>query len=175
MQNATLYEDVVSKLVKYSGLSRAYVERCHLRIDPFRYAKELLREVCVTLEVTMIYSFCGSHSAAALVLTVDVCFVWPKDGKTIGRFDIRCKGVDRDGGGEHNEYDASFTNIHGLCCAASAEFGADRCCAISTGLYSACFHHYVRTTLAVEKDIKYQVHNALRWSRAYGRDLPLPT
>ena len=37
-----------------------------------------------------------------------------KEGLTLGRFDVRSVGRDRDDAGELNEYDPSFAALHGM-------------------------------------------------------------
>jgi carboxypeptidase C (cathepsin A) len=57
--------------------------------------------------------------------------------RTVGRLDSRFIGVDRDGAGEHFEYDASFSNI--------------------MGPYTATLYDYVRGKLGFESDLPYEV------------------
>ncbi len=56
---------------------------------------------------------------------------------TVGRFDSRIKGHDRDEVGEHFEHDPSFDVVHGV--------------------YSACLNDYVRTELKFESDLIYEI------------------
>ncbi|MGH7201640.1 MAG: S10 family peptidase [Planctomycetaceae bacterium] len=57
--------------------------------------------------------------------------------RTVGRFDSRYVGIDRDAAGDSSEYDPS----------AAAIFGP----------YTATLNEYLRTELGVEKDIKYEI------------------
>ncbi len=59
--------------------------------------------------------------------------------RTIGRIDSRFTGIDRDAAGERFEFDPSMSEI--------------------IGPYSATFNHYVRSELAFESDLPYQVMN----------------
>lgn len=57
--------------------------------------------------------------------------------KTVGRFDSRITGIDRDAAGEGLEYDPSFVAVQGV--------------------YSSMMNDYVRSELGFEVDIKYEV------------------
>ncbi len=56
---------------------------------------------------------------------------------TIGRFDARFKGIDRDAAGEHHEYDPSY--------------------AIIQGAYTAMLNDYVRSELRFKSDLPYEI------------------
>ena len=58
-------------------------------------------------------------------------------GKTIGRFDSRFTGLDRDSVGERFEYDPSYTNI--------------------LGPYTATLNDYLRSQLEFESDLAYEI------------------
>jgi carboxypeptidase C (cathepsin A) len=60
-----------------------------------------------------------------------------KEGKSIGRFDSRITGVDKDDVSENFERDPSFDVVHGV--------------------YSACLNNYVRTELEFESDLPYEI------------------
>lgn len=57
--------------------------------------------------------------------------------RTIGRFDARFKGIDRDAAGEHHEYDPSY--------------------AIIQGAYTAMLNDYVRSELRFKSDLPYEI------------------
>ncbi|MBN2389139.1 MAG: peptidase S10 [Anaerolineae bacterium] len=57
--------------------------------------------------------------------------------RTIGRFDARIKGIDRDAAGEHHEYDPSY--------------------AIIQGAYTAMLNGYVRSELHFKSDLPYEI------------------
>jgi carboxypeptidase C (cathepsin A) len=57
--------------------------------------------------------------------------------RTIGRFDARFKGIDRDAAGEHHEYDPSY--------------------AIILGAYTAMLNDYVRSELRFKSDLPYEI------------------
>lgn len=57
--------------------------------------------------------------------------------RTIGRFDARFTGIDRDAAGEHHEYDPSY--------------------AIVQGGYTAMFNDYVRSALRFKSDLPYEI------------------
>lgn len=70
------------------------------------------------------------------------------EGFTVGRLDSRFVGRDRDGGGEHFEYDPSMAAI--------------------LGPYTAALNHYLRGELGFESDLPYEVlsydvNRAWRW------------
>ena len=58
-------------------------------------------------------------------------------GKTVGRFDSRFTGLDRDSVGERFEYDPSYTNI--------------------LGPYTATLNDYLRSQLKFESDLSYEI------------------
>lgn len=60
-----------------------------------------------------------------------------KEGLTIGRYDSRMTGVDRDAVGANAEYDPSYTSV--------------------LGPFAACFNAYVRSELKFESDLPYEV------------------
>ena len=60
--------------------------------------------------------------------------------RTIGRFDSRFKGIDRDAAGERHEYDPSY--------------------AIIQGAYTAALNHYMRSVLAFKSDRLYEILTA---------------
>ena len=70
--------------------------------------------------------------------------------RTVGRFDSRLTGVDRDAVGEVHEYDPSFTVIHGV--------------------YTAMFNNYVRTELGFESDLVYEILTGLYQTWDYGKN-----
>jgi carboxypeptidase C (cathepsin A) len=57
--------------------------------------------------------------------------------RTIGRFDSRIKGVDRDAAGEHHDYDPSYATVQGA--------------------YTAALNHYVRSVLSFKSDQVYAI------------------
>ncbi len=59
------------------------------------------------------------------------------EGKTIGRFDSRIVGYDRDEAGERHEHDPSYDIVQGQ--------------------YTACFNDYVRSELKFESDLPYEI------------------
>jgi carboxypeptidase C (cathepsin A) len=65
------------------------------------------------------------------------------EGKTIGRFDSRLTGLDRDTAGEAPDYDPSYANV--------------------AGPYTAAFNHYIRAELNFESDLPYNVLNFQVW------------
>ncbi len=95
--------EIASKVSRYTGLSREYVERSNLRINIFRFVKELLRD----------------------------------EKRTIGRFDSRIVGHDRDSAGESPEYDPSYEEVRGP--------------------LSATLNDYLRTELEFESDLPYEI------------------
>ncbi|MEZ4658286.1 MAG: hypothetical protein R2911_11995 [Caldilineaceae bacterium] len=70
--------------------------------------------------------------------------------RTVGRFDTRITGVDRDAVGEVHEYDPSFAVIHGV--------------------YTAMFNNYVRTELGFESDLVYEILTSLYQTWDYGKN-----
>ncbi|GAB4487209.1 MAG: S10 family peptidase [Anaerolineales bacterium] len=69
------------------------------------------------------------------------------EGKTVGRFDSRLTGEDRDTLGEFAEFDPSFSNV--------------------LGPYTAAFNHYVRAELKFESDLPYNILNMGVWPWSY--------
>lgn len=61
--------------------------------------------------------------------------------KTVGRFDSRMTGTDRDAAGEQHEYDPSFVTVQGV--------------------YTAMMNDYVRTALGFESDRNYEILTGL--------------
>ena len=59
------------------------------------------------------------------------------EGETVGRFDSRFKGIDRDSAGENYEYDPSS--------------------AVIQGAYTATLNDYVRSELKFESDLPYEI------------------
>ena len=59
------------------------------------------------------------------------------EGRTVGRFDSRYKGIDRDSAGETYEYDPSG--------------------AVTQGAYTATLNDYVRSELEFESDLPYEI------------------
>ena len=59
------------------------------------------------------------------------------EGLTVGRFDSRLTGRDSDDVGESNEYDPSFSVVHGV--------------------YGGCLNRYVREELGYESDLPYEI------------------
>lgn len=57
--------------------------------------------------------------------------------KTVGRFDSRMTGTDRDAAGEQHEYDPSYVTVQGV--------------------YTAMINDYVRTELGFESDLNYEI------------------
>jgi carboxypeptidase C (cathepsin A) len=96
-------DQIAQKLARYTGLSSSYIQQTNLRINIFRFVKELLRD----------------------------------QRRTVGRLDSRFTGIDRDSAGEHFEFDPSY--------------------AVIQGPYSATMNDYVRTELAFEKDLPYEI------------------
>lgn len=94
---------LVTKLARYTGLKPEYIERTDLRVEIFRFCKELLRDA----------------------------------GRTVGRLDSRYTGVDRDAAGEEFEFDPAMVQI--------------------LGAYSATMNDYVRTNLAFEAELPYEI------------------
>ncbi|MCH8291422.1 peptidase S10 [Candidatus Poribacteria bacterium] len=60
-----------------------------------------------------------------------------EEGRTVGRFDSRFTGIDRDSAGESFEYDPSY--------------------AVIQGPYTASFNDYVRRELEFESDLPYEI------------------
>lgn len=60
-----------------------------------------------------------------------------EEGRTVGRFDSRVMGIDYDDVGAGHEGDPSYDTVHGV--------------------YSACLNDYVRSELAFESDLPYNI------------------
>jgi carboxypeptidase C (cathepsin A) len=60
--------------------------------------------------------------------------------RTVGRYDGRFIGIDRDAAGERNDYDPSYSAVHGA--------------------FTAAFNDYVRRELKFESDLPYEVLTA---------------
>lgn len=103
MLTSTDIARITRRLVRYTGLSEAYIQRSQLRIQDDRFVKELLRDT----------------------------------GRTVGRLDSRYTGADRDSVGERNEFDPSYTAIHGP--------------------FTASLYDYVRGDLRFESDLAYEI------------------
>jgi len=97
------YDQIVTRLARYTGLTPEYIQRTNLRLNIMRFTKELLRG----------------------------------DRRTTGRLDSRFKGIDRDAAGETWEHDPSLSAI--------------------MGPYTTVFNDYVRTDLAFESDLPYEI------------------
>jgi carboxypeptidase C (cathepsin A) len=97
------YEQVVTKLARYTGMTPEYVRQTNLRLNIMRFTKELLRH----------------------------------ERRTVGRLDSRFTGIDRDAAGETWEFDPSLAAI--------------------TGPYTATLNDYVRTEMAFESDLPYEI------------------
>ena len=69
------------------------------------------------------------------------------EGRTVGRLDSRFKGMDRDSAGEAPEYDPMLTEI--------------------LGTYTACLNDYVRSELAYENDLPYEILTGRVWPWSY--------
>ncbi len=63
------------------------------------------------------------------------------EGRTVGRFDSRLKGIDRDSAGASFDYDPSYVSVQGV--------------------YTALMNDYVRTELSFESDLPYQILSSL--------------
>ncbi len=96
-------KSVARKLAEYTGLDVDYVLGTNLRVDIFRFCKELLRD----------------------------------ERRSVGRIDSRFQGVEAVAVNEVPEFDPSMVAI--------------------TPPYAAALNHYVRTELAIETDLVYEV------------------
>lgn len=94
---------LAEKLASYTGLEKAYIEKCNLKVSASRFFKELLRQERLTL----------------------------------GRFDCRYTGRDRDAAGEHIEYDPSYTNV--------------------LSPFTTCWNQYMREDLGFDSDAPYDI------------------
>ena len=59
------------------------------------------------------------------------------EGRTVGRYDSRIKGIDADSAGERPDYDPSYATVQGV--------------------FSTLFNHYVRADLKFESDLPYEI------------------
>ncbi len=105
----------IQRLAALTGLDADYVDRCNMRIEIMRFAKELLRA----------------------------------DRQTVGRFDSRIKGQDRDAAGEHYENDPSHAVVHGA--------------------FTGAFNQYVRGELHFSTDRPYAILADLYQNWDYSR------
>lgn len=60
-----------------------------------------------------------------------------KQKRTVGRFDSRIKGIDRDVSDPHCDYDPSYAAVQGT--------------------FTACLNHYIRNELKFETDVPYEI------------------
>ncbi|MCC7493356.1 MAG: hypothetical protein IT204_13460 [Fimbriimonadaceae bacterium] len=69
-----------------------------------------------------------------------------RQGRTVGRFDSRCLGSDRDAVGEYPEYDASFTEI--------------------LGAFTGALNAYLRGELQHEAEVRYKISgwDSIKWN-----------
>jgi carboxypeptidase C (cathepsin A) len=95
--------EIAAQLARYTGLSREYVEQTNLRINIYRFVKELLR----------------------------------RQRRTVGRLDSRFTGIDRDAADDMVEYDPSYAAIQGP--------------------FTAMLNDYLRSELAFESDLPYEI------------------
>jgi carboxypeptidase C (cathepsin A) len=70
------------------------------------------------------------------------------EGRTVGRFDSRFKGIDRKGTGDWPDYDASYTVIQGA--------------------FTTLMNDYVRADLKFESDLPYEILSGRVWPWDYG-------
>lgn len=97
-------KEIAQQLANFTGLSEKYVEETNLRVNIFRFCKELLRD----------------------------------ERRTVGRFDSRFEGIDRDAAGEYPDYDPSY----------------------NAGVYApftATVNDYLRRDLGYKNDIPYEI------------------
>jgi carboxypeptidase C (cathepsin A) len=94
---------VLRRLAAYCGLSRDFVDRCDLRVDPDVFGRELLRP----------------------------------DRRRLGRFDSRCTAYDVNVSSDNANDDPSFNLVQGA--------------------YTAAVNHYLRSELAFDEDMPYNV------------------
>lgn len=71
-----------------------------------------------------------------------------EQARTVGRFDSRYLGLDRDSVGEHYEFDASYTAVQGA--------------------FTGAFNKYIRADLGYESDVRYQILGGLGAPWNYG-------
>ena len=106
---------VAKRAADLTGLDADWVLKSNLRINAFRYFKELLRE----------------------------------DGVTIGRFDSRFTGIDRDPLGNYPDYDPSYSDI--------------------IGGFTGALNIYLREELGYETDMPYKILSSDVHPWDYGR------
>ena len=94
---------IVKQLARLTGLSTGFLEETNLRVPPWRFEKELLRN----------------------------------ERRTLGRYDSRLEGEDRDAAGDRPDYDPSYASV--------------------LGAYTATFNDYVRSELKYDTDLSYEV------------------
>jgi carboxypeptidase C (cathepsin A) len=104
-----------AELAKLTGLDEEWVMKAGLRIDAFRFFKELLRD----------------------------------EGLTIGRFDARYTGMDRDPLGNFPDYDPSYSDI--------------------IGAFTSTLNIYLREELLYETDLPYKILSGDVHPWDYGR------
>lgn len=68
--------------------------------------------------------------------------------RTVGRFDSRYKGIDRDAAGDRADYDPSYTALHGP--------------------FTATLYDYLRAELKYESDLPYEILSPRVWPWNYG-------
>jgi carboxypeptidase C (cathepsin A) len=95
--------EITKQLARLTGLSTAFLGETNLRVPPWRFEKELLRN----------------------------------ERRTLGRYDSRLEGEDRDAAGDRPDYDPSYASVQGA--------------------YTAAFNDYVRTQLKYETDLSYEI------------------
>lgn len=108
-------KEVARKMAHLTGLDSDWILKSNLRIQAFRFFKELLRE----------------------------------EGKTIGRFDARFTGIDRDPLGNYPDYDPSYTDI--------------------IGVFTGALNIYLREELGYETDMPYKILTSDVHPWDYGR------
>jgi len=108
-------EKLARRLADLTGLSKEYVLKSRLRIEAFRYFKELLRE----------------------------------QGKSIGRFDSRFVGLDRNPLDNYPDYDPSYSDI--------------------LGVFTATLNSYLREELKYETDLPYEILSSRVHPWDYGK------
>lgn len=107
-------QKVVARYAQLTGIDEDYIRNSNLRINMFRFGRELLRD----------------------------------EGRTVGRFDSRFKGIDRDNAAETYGYDPSGAAI--------------------TGVFGAGMNDYLRRVLEYEDERVYELGGQVgRWN--YGQ------
>ena len=94
---------IVKQLARLTGLPAGFLEESNLRVPPWRFEKELLRN----------------------------------ERRTLGRYDSRLEGEDRDAAGDRPDYDPSYASVQGA--------------------YTATFNDYLRSELKYETDLSYEI------------------